>query len=144
MSFTTETVEIGGRNFTIRKLALVKQRVVYARFQKLLGVFAQREELAQEGMSAFMTATMANLVSQEDMQFFCDQFGPSTSVEWDAERTLILKDPAHQEIAFGEDYTHQFEWLDACFALNFAGVLGKLSAALQSKRDEASAASQTE
>jgi hypothetical protein len=132
--------EIGGRVFQIRKLPLIAQRVVYARFAKLLGVFTQLEELAAEGGSAFMTCTMLGMINQEDMQFYCDQFGPSTTVEWDESKTLFLKDAKAQETVFGDDYAQQFEWLDACFALNFETVLAKMNAALQTKKDAAAAA----
>ena len=129
---TIASVEISGHTYTIRKLPLASARKVFARLQRVLALYADRD-MAAEGLSPIVCANLAGALSEADLQFYATEFGPSTTVQWEDDRVLMLKDPKHQEEAFADNFADQLDWIDACVQLNFAGVLAKIDGAQNSK-----------
>lgn len=123
-----ESREIGDKTFQIRLLPFSDGRKAYSKLQKLLSAHGD-EVLTQAGIGLFMFAGLAGAVSDDDLAFFCDVFGKSTEVNLGGNKTLTLSNEANRTIVFAGAYDNLFEWLDACVEINFASVMGKLSAA---------------
>lgn len=128
----TNSIEIGGRTFTVSRLPLGRARVVYARLQRVLqAVFADDAALAGD-TSAIMFAGIAGGISETDFKFYCDEFGAVTRVELSPQETVLLKSEAAQERVFGAggDFADQFTWLDFAIRVNFASSIEKMRGAL--------------
>jgi hypothetical protein len=123
----TQSREIGGRNYQIRLLSFDESRQVYSKIQRLLS--ANEEVLEETGLGFFMFAGLAGGVSDEDLKLYCSVFGEATTVEMGPNMTLSLKDAGSRTAVFSGQFEDVFEWLDACVAINFGGVIAKMRAA---------------
>lgn len=136
----TKSVEIGGRVFTIRKLNYREALKVYCNFQKLIAAFF--DDSKPDGLSLFQIAGLLGHVSHEDLKWYVEAFGPSTTVDFGDGRVLPLVhvpanfakglpevDPVAE--CFGGALEDMFTWLDECARFNFAGLIAKTAGALR-------------
>lgn len=131
----TEDRIIGGRKYTIRVLPVVDGRKVYARVQKYMALYSTDIQ-KETGMGPLMSIGIHSGLEESEISFLVGVFAPVTTVELDAERTVMLggKDSAkHQDELWAAAYEDMFEWLDACIEINFRGVIEKMKGALQSR-----------
>lgn len=138
--------EIGGRTFTLSSLRFDHAREVYAKIAPMLQAYGNEQMVkTTEALTLFVVAGMGNAISAEDLKFYCEKFGPTTTVDLDANAMLLLKNKEHMAQAFAEDnFADMFEWLDACVEHNFASVIAKIRgglAKLKQDRPEAEAPS---
>ena len=119
---------IDGKTFTISLLPLAIGRKVYARIQAHIGSLYS-VDVSETGATHLMVAGFAGRLTEEDIQFLCTQFAPTTVVDFGDGRVLPLKDDAAQNELFMGAYEIQFDWLEACIEVNFRGVIEKLKGA---------------
>lgn len=128
--YTQERI-IGGKKYTIRPLDVAMGRKVYARVQRYLQLFATEAQVTL-GVSAMLMAGMSdNIGSDDDIDWLCMTFGPSTTVDFGDGRVLPLSNVGAQNELFMGSYEDQYEWLDACIEVNFKGIIEKLKGVLR-------------
>jgi hypothetical protein len=135
---------IGGRNYAISVLPFAKSREVYSKLQSIISV--NEETLNEAGVGLFMLAGLAGHMPDEDLKFYITAFGPTTTVEIDAQRRFDLGDDIKRGIVFADRFEELFEWLDACVEVNFGGVIAKQRAArsaMQARRAAKAEADET-
>lgn len=137
MSTKTEVVYIGGQEFTIGLLSLADARKVYSRCARMLALFSDQAQEDTGGLGAVMSAGLAGQMSDEDLEFLIKTFGPITTVQTGKATLNLGTGPAAHDIVFGGRFEDVLEWVDACFKINFAGVIAKLQGALQHRLDAA-------
>lgn len=133
-----ESREIGGRTFQIRLLPFVEARKTYSKLQKILAVHGD-EVLGKTGLGLFMFAGLAGLLNDDDLAFFCEAYGKTTDVNLGGNATLTLGSDSNRTTVFSGQFEDLFVWLDECTSINFAAVMGKLSAARKQLEVEAAA-----
>lgn len=136
----TESKEIAGRVYTARILSFSEARKVYSRLQRLLA--ANEEILDEANVGLFMFLGVVGAMSEEDLHFYIDCFGPTTSVALDAMRSLPLNSDTNRNVVFAGRFEEVFEWLDFCVDVNFRAARAKLNGARKAleARAEAEAA----
>lgn len=135
MSLKSETVFIGGKEFSIGVLPLQDARKVYSRCSRILALFSDTAQKDTGGLGAIMSASMAGALPDEDLAFLIQTFGPVSTVRVGEKTFNLGTGPAAQDIVFDGKFEDLLEWLDVCFKINFGGVIAKLQGALQSRLD---------
>lgn len=123
---THQSKEIGAHTYEVTPLNAIKGRAVFTRFAKMLAPFLG--EIAgngkEEGNERFSRAlaAVAGGVSEDDMNFFCDAFAPTTCVVITDDATGRTRKPSLKEtfgLHFVSRYDEMVKWLYFCFEVNF-------------------------
>ncbi len=137
----THTFELGGKQFTLRKLSFHQSLPVYCRFQELLAVFLDEDASKKAGeLAIFQLVGLAGKLNFAELDYYIKAFGPSTTVDFADGRVLALKvvpatksapevDPLSE--LFTDNLPDMFKWLDACVRFNFGGTIEKTASALK-------------
>ncbi len=128
---------IGGKQYQIRVLNVAEARKVYQRVQQLLAIVGD-ENLAESGLDPILVAGMSGALKENDLDYLCEKFGPTTTVDMGDGRVLVLKADVQNDL-FAGNFEHMFEWLAACISVNFGGVIAKMRGALSTIGDKARA-----
>lgn len=140
----------GSLPLEIRRLAFRDQKTILIRLAKTVGpslaAFADAHGSLQElreasgpGGLAAVVGRFLHDVSEQDLDWLAEKFGPATTVLGDGKRTLLAHEAArdavfseHGIVAFGR-------WLAVCMEVNFSDFFGELRGLL----GDGSASSQT-
>lgn len=129
----TEAVEIGGLVFNIGRLPFGRASAVYTRLNKVLHTAFGEDKNLTSGVP-LMFAGMAGALPEEDLKFYCAEFGKVTTVDVTPEKSVLLRNEAAFEQVFGAQGVLGFEdvfvWLDHAIRMNFSGAIEKMRGAL--------------
>lgn len=117
----TKTRTIGSAFYAVNQLGALEGRKVLAR---LVAMFGGMVGAIGEGGKADLVrgfSSLANAITEDQMEFFCDTFSPWTQVTKDG-KTRVLKDCFDDH--FVANYGEMVEWLGFCLEVNFASFLG--------------------
>ncbi len=123
----TRQKEIGGRQYTVRIMSFSEAQPVYKRIERILSVNPEVVEGA--GIGLFMLSSLSGGLSEEDLKFCIERFGPTTTVALNATQVLDLATADKRNIVFAQRFEEHFEWLDFCVEVNFEGTIAKMRAA---------------
>lgn len=133
----THTVTIGGFEYKMTRLNVVKSRQALAIVNKLLGGYeVGADGTVQNVLSPTFLAGITGKLTEQDTTKLVDIFAPHTTVDLlDGEgnrpsRVLTLNTPAAQDELWAGQLEYMLEWLDACIAFNFGGIIAKMHAAV--------------
>ncbi len=127
MPLETRTKLINGREYEVRQLDALKGRSVFLRLAKyaipaLTEIKEAASSPASEGEDAALKilggslSKIAESVTEEDFNFFCDTLAPTTCVEIDGKRPQLDRVfPVH----FAGNYAEMLGWLAFAFEVNF-------------------------
>ena len=131
----SETLTIGEKTFTLKKLSVADQQKVYFRIVRAMSVVAD-----DDGDDvAVMVAAMSGLLSEEDMKVCTEVFGRNCRLETSDGRVfeaMIMKDGKDRnglEAAFSDDFADLLQWLEWCVRTVYAPAVAKLKGALSRK-----------
>lgn len=138
----TETFEISGRTFKCKALSFEDARKAYAVVYR--AIINLDEDAAAEG--AVLIACLTGHLSEADVATLCTLFAKDCVVDFNdasegqTSRILPLSRPEVQDEVFEGALEDMYEWLGYQVNFNFAGALGKMSAALKSLVEKQKAA----
>ncbi len=136
----THTFELNGRQLTLRKLNFRQALPIYCKFQPIMAAFFDQAAAAPGGLAVFQIVGSMGRLSYEDLDYYIQQFGPSTTVDFGDGRVLPLKlvpatktAPAVDPVSelFDDDMPGMFKWLDECVRFNFGATIAKTFSALK-------------
>ena len=123
MALKSETRTVGQHEYTVTQLGAVKGLECLRRLLKVVGPSLQSlTSLAKgDGAAAFAQGLMRLLesLSQEDLTYFCDTFGPTASVKLSDGKSPTVK--AVFDFHFAGNYLELLEWLAFSVEVNFQG-----------------------
>jgi hypothetical protein len=139
----SETRTIGAYEVTVKTLNTRDARAVYPRIQRILVGFADAGRTVP--VNAFVGAGLAGLISEDDLTFYIDKFGPATTVDMgvdaqgNASRISLAvqkgrngeRDEGAIDRVFGGDFALLLEWLDFAVRVTFEGLIAKINAVMQ-------------
>lgn len=142
MALKQETRTIGDVQFRIRQLPFSPSRRVLVRFSKavapgLAKILGSAPSLAQLKETTSLTEGIQELVdrvSDEDLEFFAEQFGKTTEFSQTGDKWPRLT-AENRETVFAGNMLMFFQWLSACFEVNYADFLAVLG--VRQERDPA-------
>jgi hypothetical protein len=120
------SVEMGERTLQIGRLAFGVQRAAYARLMKVARLYGD-ESLSQTGLGLFQLASVAGVLNDDDMKFFCETYGSITSVFMGGTSTIRLDTEANRTTVFCDSFQDVFVWLDAATEVIFGATLKALA-----------------
>lgn len=143
----THTATIGGRDYKMTRLNVAKARQALAIVQKLLGMYEVSEDGAVTNtVSPVFMAGISGKLTEAELSKLVELFGPTTTVDFQdgddrrPSRVLPLSSvPAQDELWSGR-LEDMLDWVDACIAFNFAGVIAKMHAAVEQATRQIAAA----
>ena len=119
----TETRTIDGVQFRVTQLGFSASRKALLRLSKSIGpALAEVLEAAESTKDVALAPALGRLVesvNEEDLDFFSQVFGESTSYSEDGERWPLLR-KENQEILFTGRMLTFFKWLGFCIEVNYA------------------------
>lgn len=130
---------IGEHEYLIRQLNAVQGRNVFLRFAKLVAPALEKiaggEDLEKTGVNKgrFLEALaiVAANCSEEDQTFFCEVFAKSTDLVSTNDRGARVAPNLSSVFSLhfaGDNLPAMYEWLYACFEVNFGSFFAKLGA----------------
>lgn len=137
MSIKTESKRIGRHTYAVTQLDAVAGREAFTRFLKLSGpVLAEGLKDEAKGFAA-----IANSLTVEDMNFFCDLFAAQTAVTGgDFKPKQAPQLDSIFATHFADNYFEMVGWLIFSFQVNFRSFfrgLGQLMAEMKAAKGEA-------
>jgi hypothetical protein len=120
---------IGGHTYEVTQLNALQGRRVFTRFAKiampavaaLKGGSDSVEEAFTNGLAVF-----ADRITEDDLDFFCDAFAPSTSVK-DENTGKAPKLSDVFAVHFAGKYDEMLKWLYFCLEVNFSSFFEGLA-----------------
>lgn len=123
----TQRRDIGGVTYEVRQLDAVRGRRVFMRFAKVvapaLGALKAAGKMAPDEALAHALGQLVNGVTEDDLDFFCDAFAPTTCMVEGSKRPELAK---CFELHFAGRYLELLQWLAFCFEVNFGTFFQKL------------------
>lgn len=118
--------EISGVTYEVRQLDAIKGRRVFVRFAKLVAPIATAIKGSTKSGAEDLAGALrelVNAVQEDDLDFFCDSFAPSTCIVDGNKKPELSKSFA---LHFAGKYHEMIEWLAFCFEVNFGTFFQKL------------------
>lgn len=123
---------IGSHEYGVYQLGALKGRRVLARFAKLIApafgatvaASSKPGKVNQGEVLERMLSAFVEHLSDEDIEYFCNEFGPVSDVTLPNGKTPQLPDifDAH----FSNNYYEMIGWLIFCFEVNFSSFFEKV------------------
>lgn len=141
MALDKRAKQIGEHTYEVTQLDAVRGRRVFVRFAKLMmpalsEASAAASEAKQgaagevQGVAAgrFLKALerVADAVTEEDVEFFCEHFAPSTAVRGGQYGSKAPQLESVFALHFAGEYLGMMEWLLFCFEVNFGSFFARL------------------
>ncbi len=125
MALTTQQKTIGANTYEVTQLNAIKGRGVFTRFAKMIAPVIEELAAGDTGKDANARiakafASLLGSLSEDDMNFFCDAFAPTTCLVIDdggKTRRPALKDLFG--LHFASNYSEMLGWLYFCLEVNF-------------------------
>ncbi len=125
MALESQQKQIGTNTYEVTQLNAIKGRAVFTRFAKMVAPIVGEisSDAAGKDVNERLTKAFASLlgnVSEEDMNFFCDAFAPTTCLvidEGGRTRRPNLKELFG--LHFAANYAEMLGWLYFCIEVNF-------------------------
>lgn len=113
MAIEPKSKEIGGATYVVTPMVATKGRKVFARLIKIAGpVLGKIAEAPPEGRQAALLAAIGAHVSEDDFEYFCDVFAPTTTVDGaDLSKAFAVH--------FMGKYADMVEWVAFAVEVNF-------------------------
>lgn len=137
MEFERHLRELDGRTFEVRALPAKMGRRALTRLAKRLGpalseAFAGRDLAGVEDLGLLdldvgaLVKTLAQDLTEEDVEFFCDLFDDYTSAEMvpGSGQLQPLSKGSNFDLLFASRYGTMTKWLWFCLEVNFGGFFG--------------------
>jgi hypothetical protein len=127
----------GSLSVEIRRLAFRDQKTVLVRLTKALGptlaayadahpsLASLREAAGPGGLSAVVNRLLTD-VTEADLDWLAEKFGPSSTVLGDGKRTLLAHVEARDAVFTDHGIVAFGRWLVACLEVNFSDFFGEL------------------
>lgn len=115
----TKAKEIDGVMYEVTQLDALKGRRVFVRFAKIVAPVLTTLKTAKGDEEQLLAGVLAQLftsVSEDDVDFFCDAFAPSTRLLKDGKKPRLSDAFAFH---FAGNYAALLQWLAFCVEVNF-------------------------
>ncbi len=122
MARTNKTKQIGKHTYEVTQLGAIEGRRVFARLAQLMGGMVGALAAGGKPNPVDAFRSLAEAMTPEIMDFFCDTFTKVTQVHIAGGKVLFLKDVFDDH--FADNYGEMIEWLTFCLEVNFASFLG--------------------
>ncbi len=120
---TQESVIIGEHHLVFNGMPFKRARKVNNRLMKLVGIYAD-DEVQEIGLGLFRFAGMAGVITDDDIDFFCEEYGACTDiVHPGTSKAPQLFNAQWQETAFKGNLPLMYQWLDLATEFHFGADL---------------------
>ncbi len=133
MGLETKARTIGRFEYRVTQLGFKRGNATWIRLLKVLGPVLGKllegggfKGIGVEGLSGGLSALAENL-TQEDLEYFCEVFGESTIVHVSADKDPVLL-PKYQETHFAGQYGEMLKWLAFCVEVNYSDFFAAFAA----------------
>jgi hypothetical protein len=138
MARQNRSKKIGQYTYEVTQLGAVEGSRVLAHIMQLFGGMVGAIASGGKPDMVHGFSALANSITPEKLEFFCNTFSPWTQVHKDG-KAQILKDVFDDH--FAANYSELVEWLGFCLEVNYESFLGGKSVIAAFMRGPATASS---